>query len=779
MDPPRQNPESPTKREINIKPNSHEGKGIAVFTSGGDAQGMNSAVRAVVRFGLYIGCKVYFIREGYQGMVDGGNNILEATWASVSGIIHKGGTIIGSARCMDFKERWGRLQAAKNLVDRGITNLVVIGGDGSLTGANRFRQDWSDLLEELVKTEQITKEAASKNSNLNIVGMVGSIDNDFCGTDMTIGTDSALHRIVEAVDAIIPTASSHQRTFIMEVMGRHCGYLALVAGIVTEADYCFIPEWPPETNWPEKLCTKLKYGRDQGQRLNIIIVAEGAIDREGNQITCEAIKNVITKNLEQDTRITVLGHVQRGGAPSAFDRVLGCRMGSEAVMALMDANANTEPCVVSLAGNTAIRVPLMECVLKTQAVAKAMADKDWAKAVELRGHSFQRNLETYRMLSKNKAKMQVGEGLPTGFNLAVFHIGAPACGMNAAVRSFVRNCLANGNKAIGIHNGIEGLVEGEFEDLTWGHVNGWVVQGGALLGTKRTLPSGKFDQIAANLKKFNIHGILIIGGFEAFQAVLQMADKRDKYDEFCIPMVVLPATISNNVPGTDFSLGADTALNEISEICDRIRQSAAGTKRRVFIIETMGGYCGYLATMAGLAGGADAAYIYEEKVGIKDLMRDLDIMKGKMIDGRIERGLILRNEKANANYTTDFIFNLYSEEGKGVFSARKNVLGHMQQGGYPSPFDRNMGTKMAAKSHNWLLETIRNNLKHDGSVLASSRHSACLLGMRTRHYEFQPVQDLQDETDFTTRLWKRQWWKNQRAIMNILSKPVASYSMES
>lgn len=220
--------ESPKKRRV-LKAGAHRGKGLAVFTSGGDSQGMNAAVRAVVRFGIYLGCKVYFIREGYQGMVDGGENIEEAGWSSVSGIIHKGGTIIGSARCKDFREREGRLRAAKNLIDRGISNLVVIGGDGSLTGANRFRQEWSSLLDELLETGKIDAETRGKFSHLNIVGMVGSIDNDFCGTDMTIGTDSALHRIVEAVDAIIPTADSHQRTFIMEVMGRHCGYLALVS----------------------------------------------------------------------------------------------------------------------------------------------------------------------------------------------------------------------------------------------------------------------------------------------------------------------------------------------------------------------------------------------------------------------------------------------------------------------------------------------------------------------------------------------------------------------
>ena len=335
------------------------------------------------RFGIYLGCKVYFIREGYQGMVDGGDCIVEADWAAVSGnelsvlmlsnlrlllegIIHRGGTVIGSARCLDFRERPGRLQAAKNLIDRGITNLVVIGGDGSLTGANRFRQEWASLVEELTDTQKITKEQSETCSHLNIVGMVGSIDNDFCGTDMTIGTDSALHRIIEAVDAIKPTALSHQRTFIMEVMGRHCGYLALVAGIVSEADWVFVPEWPPEDEWKEKLCKKLEIERDAGQRLNIIIVSEGAIDRQGNPITADMVKKVVVDRLNQDTRVTVLGHVQRGGAPSAFDRILGCRMGAEAVLALMDATPSTPAAVVSLDGNAAIRVPLMDCVQKTQ-----------------------------------------------------------------------------------------------------------------------------------------------------------------------------------------------------------------------------------------------------------------------------------------------------------------------------------------------------------------------------------------------------------------------------
>jgi len=605
--------------------------------------------------------------------------------------------------------------------------------------------------------------------------MVGSIDNDFCGTDMTIGTDSALHRIIEVADAIIPTAYSHQRTFILEVMGRHCGYLALVAGIVTEADFVFAPEWPPEENWPEKLCKKLELERESGQRLNIIIVSEGAIDREGHPITAEGVKKVVVDRLGMDTRITVLGHVQRGGAPSAFDRLLGCRMGAEAVLALVEAKPDTEPCVVTLVGNVAVRVPLMACVEKTQAVTKAMAEKNWELAIQLRGPSFTTNLHTYRMLSRLKPPPVVGE--KKGWRLAVINVGSPCCGMNAAVRSFARNCIYSGNQPFGIHNGIDGLVNGEVRPIEWSDVTGWVVEGGSLLGTKRTLPKGKLEECAANLAKFKIQGLVVIGGFEAYETVIQLEEMRDKFTQFRIPMVVLPATISNNVPGTDFSIGADTALNCITEICDRIRQSATGTKRRVFIVETMGGYCGYLATLAGMAGGADAAYINEEKFGIKELTKDLEIMATKMEKGQVFRGLLLINEKANPNYNIDFLRRMYTEEGKDHFTVRDNVLGHSQQGGTPSPFDRNVATKMAAKTVNWLIEQLNHFASLD--VHAETPNSAVVLGLRQATYTFQPVSELVKETNFPKRISKEKgWWMRLRMINDVLAQHDSIYEEE-
>jgi len=244
-----------------------EVKRLGVLTSGGDAQGMNAALRAVVRSGLDRGLEVYAIYEGYQGMVEGGDYLCKMTWESVGGILHKGGTVIGTARSDDFRTREGRLKAASNLLLVGIDSLVVIGGDGSLTGANIFRQEWSGLLAELVAHGLIEKGLADAHPHLIIAGLVGSIDNDMAGTDITIGADSALHRITEAVDAISSTAASHQRTFVVKVMGRNCGYLALMGALATGADWVLIPESPPDTdNWEELMVERMKAGRRAGRR---------------------------------------------------------------------------------------------------------------------------------------------------------------------------------------------------------------------------------------------------------------------------------------------------------------------------------------------------------------------------------------------------------------------------------------------------------------------------------------------------------------------------------
>lgn len=228
---------------------------IAVLTSGGDAPGMNGVVRAVVRMAIHSGCEAYAVHEGYEGLVNGGDLIKQMHWEDVRGWLSRGGTLIGSARSASFRERAGRLRAAKNMVTRGIDALVVCGGDGSLTGADLFRSEWPGLLQELVSQDELTEAQISPYTTLNIVGLVGSIDNDMSGTDATIGCYSSLTRICDAVDDVFDTAASHQRGFVIEVMGRHCGWLALMSAISTGADWLFIPEMPPKDGWEDNMCS--------------------------------------------------------------------------------------------------------------------------------------------------------------------------------------------------------------------------------------------------------------------------------------------------------------------------------------------------------------------------------------------------------------------------------------------------------------------------------------------------------------------------------------------
>uniref|UniRef100_A0A8C1TR90 6-phosphofructokinase type B n=1 Tax=Cyprinus carpio TaxID=7962 RepID=A0A8C1TR90_CYPCA len=654
-----------------------------------------------------------------------------------------GGTIIGSARCKAFTTHEGRLSAAFHLLQRGITNLCVCGGDGSLTGANIFRSEWSALLSELVQQGRITDSLAQQHTHLNIVGLVGSIDNDFCGTDMTIGADSALHRIMEVIDAITTTAQSHQRTFVLEVMGRHCGYLAVVSALASGADWLFIPEAPPEDGWEDHMCARLGESRSKGSRLNIVSIAEGAIDTHGQLISSSYVKDLVVQRLGYDTRVTVLGHVQRGGTPSAFDRVLSSKMGVEAVVALLEATPETSACVIGLSGNQAMRLPLMECVNMVSHSRKRFRK------------SFENNWNTYKLLAHQKPAQS-----KSNHSMAILNVGAPAAGMNAAVRSAVRVGLAQGHRVYTVHDGFEGLAKD-------------AVRTGDTCWLELTLPNSCMENIVANISKYNIQSLLVIGGFEAYEGVLQLVEARGRYDELCIAMCVIPATISNNVPGTDFSLGADTAVNAAMESCDKIKQSASGTKRRVFIVETMGGYCGYLATTTGIAVGADAVYIFEEPFNIHELETNVEHLTEKMKND-IQRGLVLRNEKCHKHYTTDFIHNLYSAEGKGIFDCRVNVLGHLQQGGVPTPFDRNFGTKLGVKSVLWLTEKM-NNTYRQGRVFANAPDTACVIGMKKKVMSFSPVTELKAHTDFEHRMPQEQWWLNLRPMLKMLAKYQTSF----
>jgi 6-phosphofructokinase 1 len=280
-------------------------KRIGVLTSGGDAPGMNAAIRAVVRAGLSNNINITGIIRGYDGLVNG--VFREMSSRKVSNIIHRGGTILKSARSEAFRTKEGRYKAYRNLIEEGIEALIVIGGDGTFTGARIFGEEY----------------------DFPIVGIPGTIDNDLFGTDMTIGFDTAINTVVEAVDKIRDTASSHERLFFIEVMGRDAGFIALRAGIATGAEAIFIPEVQTELDDFESY---LFNGSNHKKSSNIVLVAEG--DETGGAF--KLADQVKEKFPQYDMRVTILGHIQRGGSPSAYDRYIASRLGVAAIEALMD-----------------------------------------------------------------------------------------------------------------------------------------------------------------------------------------------------------------------------------------------------------------------------------------------------------------------------------------------------------------------------------------------------------------------------------------------------------
>lgn len=736
---------------------THSKRSIGVLTSGGDSQGMNAAVRAVVRTGISRGVDVYAIYDGYHGMVSGGDHVRKMTWGSVGGILQMGGTAIGTARSAEFRTREGLLKAAKNLVTCNIDRLIVIGGDGSLSGADEFRREWPGLLAELVQRGEITQKLADAHPQLILAGLVGSIDNDMFGTDITIGADTALHRITEAVDAIASTAASHQRSFIVEVMGRNSGYLALMSAIATGANWVFIPESPPQSDsWPDEMCQAIKASRQAGRRHSIVIVAEGARDRYGEPIRSDAIKHILEERLGEDTRVTILGHVQRGGAPTAFDRWHSTILGYDAVDEVLTATAATEPKLIGLRQNKAIRSPLMPAVQKTKEVAKVIAAHDYEQAMALRGGSFGESFRIFNTLMQ--AHPRPPEPGQKRLRLAVLHAGGPAPGMNTAVRVAVRLGIDQGHTLFGVTNGFQGLINGDFKEMDWMSVHGWVSRGGAELGTSRKIPNeAEVAKIAQNLAQLKIDGLMMIGGWAGYMAAAEVYRHREAMPALRIPIVCLPASIDNNLPGSEVSIGADTALNSIVSDVDKIKQSAVAA-RRVFVVEVMGRDCGYLALMSGIATGAERVYLPEEGVSLADLQADVSSLIDGFAHGK-RLGLIIRNENADPVYSTQFMCALFEKEGSGWFDVRPAILGHVQQGGNPTPFDRIQATRLAARCIEFLSQ--------EAGKLAPG---AAAIGLQGGKVAFTSLADLPLLMDPVYQRPVEQWWLRLRPLADELAR---------
>ena len=731
---------------------------IGILTSGGDAPGMNPALRAAVRTALNRGVKVYAIREGYQGMVEGGEMIHAMDWEDTSGILQQGGTVIGTARCKSFQTREGRLQAVKNLLECGIDRLVVIGGDGSLTGANTLRQEWQELVSELVDKGTVSRETASRHPSLGIVGLVGSIDNDFYGTDMTIGTDTALHRITDALDNISSTAASHQRTFVVEVMGRNCGYLALMGALAGTADYVLIPENPPDTDdWESSMCELLLAGRKAGRRDSIVVVAEGARDRSGNPISSQHVSQVLAERLGEDVRVSILGHIQRGGPPSAFDRWMSTLVGYSAVEELLSSTPESEPKMIGVRYNRISRLPLMDCVGQTRAVAEAISNRDYNRAMELRGGSFKEAFKTFRTITR--ALPHDPEPGQRRLRLGVLTAGSVAPGMNTVVRAAVRHGTDQGHRIFAISNGFEGLISSQVEEFGWMNVAGWGIMGGSRLGTSRMVPEGTdLFEVARTLEANKIEGLLVIGGWTAYQAAYKLYSERAAYPAFKIPIICVPVSIENNLPGSDMSIGADTALNTIVEAIDRIKQSAEAS-RRCYIIELMGGSCGYLSLLGGLASGAERIYLNEDGITLDGLRADISDMISRYRRGK-QLTMMIRNENANPLYTTEIMCAIFEEESKGLFDVKTTILGHQQEGGNPSPFDRIQATRLATQAIDFLVKEA-----------GRGEAAGALIGVQGGRVKITSMDEIPQLIDTEHSRPKEQWWLKLQPLERLLSQP--------
>ncbi|HRD58309.1 MAG TPA: 6-phosphofructokinase [Ferruginibacter sp.] len=317
---------------------------IGVLTSGGDSPGMNAAIRAVVRTGIYNGMEMYGIMRGYSGMVE--NDIVKLESRSVANIIQRGGTVLKTARSKEFFTPEGRQKAYNNLKKLGINGLVVIGGDGSFRGAQIFSNEF----------------------DIPVIGLPGTIDKDIAGTDFTIGFDTAVNTAVEAIDKIRDTADAHDRLFVIEVMGRDAGYIALHSGIATGAENILIPEKKTDV---EQMVAGLQEKEKRKKLVNLVVVAEG--DGVGGG---EEVAKIIKEKLpNQEVRLCILGHIQRGGAPTCIDRVIASRMGYHAVECLMEGRYNV---FVGIVNNRMCYTPIDEAVKKKQKI-----NDEWMKIVKI------------------------------------------------------------------------------------------------------------------------------------------------------------------------------------------------------------------------------------------------------------------------------------------------------------------------------------------------------------------------------------------------------------
>lgn len=721
---------------------------IAIVTSGGDAPGMNSAIKSIIRTGIKWGASVYGVYDGYDGLIN--NNIRKLNWDTETHSSSQGGTVLLSARSQKFMEKDGRRLAVLNMIRRRINCMIVLGGDGSLKGAMALRNEFRDHMRALIKegkvsmrdlrrikasrarldssgetdreqtgtdgsgvgysdfygkpecykanpsvyhdlnsSEDISEGLEDGHSeemadlddiekyvyDLKVVGIPATIDNDISGATISLGEDTAIQRVIEAIDHLMSTMKSHSRTFVIEVMGRKCGWIALMSALASAADYALLPEAPAE--WRKEVIATLRTARKHGRTGTFVIVAEGAVERDGTPISASGVVDEIARH-GIDVRLLKLGHIQRGGPTSAQDRIYGTLLGIKAVE--ISLGAARDPVMISVFRDEFEETDLRVVIENNELIEKLQEGRRFDEILSRRSSFFQLAHSYFRKSLMVDAKA-IGDELPHGHKRArigILQFGHRSSGMNAVLNAVVQYSLVMGMDPYYIPNGFEGLVKSQAVRARPYEFSSDVNSGGSAIGVGNCWDMD-ISEIQKKIDESKWSSLVVIGGSKALRIIKGLRN---------VNVVLVPASSYNNIPGIDMSIGADTALNTILKVSDVSKLNAFAYKNNVFVVEIGGESCGYLSLMGGIAAGAFEVFIPERKYLIGHLSEAAQRLRSRFREKSRMGIVIFRNEKTFCSIPTESFCKILKADSEGLFETDYSILGHIQQGLNPSPIDR-------------------------------------------------------------------------------------------
>ncbi|MES1901954.1 MAG: hypothetical protein MHPSP_000206, partial [Paramarteilia canceri] len=703
---------------------------------------------------------------GYDGLIEGGDKIVPTSWFDVSDMMHLGGTVIGSARSPEFRTEEGRLKATINLLKNKIGYLIVIGGDGSLTGANMLITEFKKNLQK-IKTEKLLdiSENEFDDFQLRINGLIGSIDNDFVLSRITIGVDTALHQICASIDSIKDTARSHKRAFLIEVMGRRCGYLAVTAALCVSANFVLYPENPMK-DWKNLMKKSIEKDRRLGNRISIVIIAEGAIDIDGNPISSKEVCSVLKNDLKLDTRITVLGHVQRGGNASAYDKIMSTRIGADSVLSILSEDY-TEPKVISLAGSTTVAIEMMKGVNETAKISKLFAEKKFQEIAEKRGNSFQNSIELLYNLTHASDKYSELSGKKVG----IIHLGEPSPGMNPVTECVTRFLSNNNAEVFFIECGINGLIHKKNDYKFIKHFKNrkdlnLMNYPGSKLGTTlkfRTneINDEKCGKMSENLAEVGINALVIVGSAEAFEICEKLDKLKAQYTGLNIPIIMIPCSIYNDIPHTCFTIGSDSALNQISDLILSLKSASLGYNPSLEFIEVDGNGCNYLPIMSGLACGSSRCYILGEKLTVDQIRVDAANIVKSFRDKHVGTIVCAKGLSLHDSMDIDSIIKIYEKEALGTVECVKTEMKNFQRGCCPTPFDRKLAIKFGVAAAKGICSSFidhKDGQKAPTYMVGIADQGNCFL--------FDFSMDTSNQSD----LRSTKWWGFLNCLVSVLGE---------